>query len=216
MRKVQFLFDGERPKILCLGAHADDIEIGCGGTILKLVQTYPEADFHWVVFSADLTRTTEARDSMDAFLANSASKTLDIYEFKDSYFPYIGESIKDCFVSLKEKIAPDLIFTHYSNDAHQDHRLIAELTWNAFRDNLIFEYEIPKYDADLRIPNFYVHLDEKLVKSKVSNLCKVFRSQHDKEWFGADTFRSIMRIRGLESNSPSKYAEAFHVRKMVI
>jgi LmbE family N-acetylglucosaminyl deacetylase len=216
MHKFQFFVDNQRPKILCLGAHADDIEIGCGGTILKLAQAYPEAEFRWVVFSAEGKRAEEAHASMGVFLANISSKRLDVHAFKDSFFPYVGGSIKDVFVNLKKEIAPDLIFTHYSGDAHQDHRLIAELTWNAFRDNLIVEYEIPKYDADLGIPNFYVHLDEKVVQSKVSNICRVFRSQHDKEWFGEETFRSIMRIRGLESNSPSKYAEAFHCRKMVI
>ena len=216
MHKFQFFVNNQRPKILCLGAHADDIEIGCGGTILKLAQEYPGAEFRWVVFSAEGNRVEEARSSMEVFLANIASKTLDIHAFKDSFFPYIGGSVKDVFVNLKREISPDLVFTHYSNDAHQDHRLIAELTWNAFRDHLIVEYEIPKYDADLGIPNFYVHIDENIVEKKVSNLCRVFKSQLNKEWFGEETFRSIMRVRGLESNSASKYAEAFYCRKMVI
>ncbi len=216
MHKIQLFADNQQPKILCLGAHADDIEIGCGGTILKLAHDYPKAQFRWVVFSAEGKRAEEARSSFELFLAGLTPKILDIHAFKDSYFPYIGGSIKDCFVELKKEISPDLIFTHYSNDAHQDHRLIAELTWNAFRDSLIFEYEIPKYDADLAIPNLYVHLDENIVQRKVSNLCEVFRSQHAKEWFGEETFRSIMRIRGLESNSQSRYAEAFHCRKVVV
>ncbi len=216
MHKIRLFESNPQPKILCLGAHADDIEIGCGGAILKLTNDFPKAEFRWVVFSAEGKRAEEARSSFEVFLAGLASKTLNVYSFKDSFFPYIGGSIKDCFVDLKKEIVPDLIFTHYSNDAHQDHRLIAELTWNAFRDSLIFEYEIPKYDADLGIPNLYFQLDENIVQRKVSNLCEVFRSQHAKEWFGEETFRSIMRIRGLESNSQSKYAEAFHCRKMII
>ena len=216
MNKIRLFVDNPEPKILCLGAHSDDIEIGCGGTILRLVQEQPKAQFNWVVFSARDQREQEAYKSAESFLGKVNSKSIQVEKFRDSYFPYVGASIKDYFVDLKKEFSPDLIFTHYSNDAHQDHRLIAELTWNAFRDNLIMEYEIAKYDADLGVPNFYVHLDESYVQGKTSTICKVFESQIDKQWFGEENFRSIMRIRGLESNSPSKYAEAFYCRKIVV
>ena len=216
MNKLRLFVDNPKPKILCLGAHSDDIEIGCGGTILKLVQEYRGAEFHWIVFSAEGQRAKEAFKSAELFLDDISSKVIAVETFRDSYFPFIGASLKDYFVALKKDFSPDLILTHYSNDAHQDHRLIAELTWNAFRDNLIMEYEIAKYDADLGVPNFYVHLDESYVQGKTSTICKVFESQIDKQWFGEESFRSIMRIRGLESNSPSKYAEAFYCRKIVV
>jgi LmbE family N-acetylglucosaminyl deacetylase len=216
MNKIRLFVDNPEPKILCLGAHSDDIEIGCGGTILRLVQEHPKAEFYWVVFSAKDQRAQEAYKSAESFLGKVTSKSIHVEKFRDSYFPYIGASIKDYFVDLKKEFSPDLILTHYSNDAHQDHQLIAELTWNAFRDNLIMEYEIAKYDADLGVPNFYVHLDESYVKRKTSKILKVFESQIDKQWFGEESFRSIMRIRGLESNSPSKYAEAFYCRKIVV
>ena len=215
MNKLQFFVDNKAPKILCLGAHADDIEIGCGATILKIAQEYPKAEFRWIVFAAEGKRAEEARQGANSFLSDIESKVVDVQAFKDSYFPFVGASIKDYFVNLKKEFSPDLVFTHYSNDAHQDHQLIAKLTWNAFRNNFILEYEIVKYDGDLGIPNFYVHLNESLVKRKISNICGIFQSQIGKEWFGEETFRSIMRIRGLESNSPNKYAEAFYCRKIV-
>jgi len=216
MQKISFFKSNQKPKILCLGAHADDIEIGCGGTILKLAEECPEAQFYWVVFSAEGQRANEAYKSAERFLSNITLKTVDIQAFRDSYFPFVGAAIKDHFVILKKNFDPDLILTHFTEDAHQDHRLIGKLTWNTFRNNLILEYEIAKYDADLGIPNLYVYLNESLVQKKISNICKVFGSQSDKEWFGEDSFRSIMRIRGLESNSPSKYSEAFYCRKMVV
>jgi LmbE family N-acetylglucosaminyl deacetylase len=216
MNKFQFFADDAKPIILCLGAHADDIEIGSGGTILKLARKYPKAEFHWVVFSAEGKRAEEARMSAEAFLGHNASKNIDIQSFKDSYFPFLGTSIKDYFVNLHKDLSPDLVITHYSNDAHQDHKLISKLTWNAFRDNLILEYEIPKYDGDLGIPNFFVHIDESIVQEKITLLCKIFQSQKQKTWFDDDSFRAIMRIRGIECNSPSKYAEAFYCRKMLI
>ena len=216
MNKLHLFVNKPKPKILCLGAHSDDIEIGCGGTVLRIVQENPGVEFHWVVFSAEGQRAKEARESAELFLGNVDSKVINIEEFRDSYFPYIGASLKDCFVDLKKNFSPDLIFTHYSHDAHQDHRLIAELTWNAFRDNLILEYEIVKYDADLGIPNFYVHLSESLVQRKTNTICRMFESQINNQWFGEESFRSLMRIRGIESNSPSNYAEAFYCRKIVV
>lgn len=216
MHKINLFSGNQEPKILCLGAHADDIEIGCGGTILKIAEEYPKAQFHWLVFSAEGQRANEAHKSAESFLSKITSKNIDIQAFRDSYFPFVGAAIKDHFVILKKAFDPDIIFTHFTNDAHQDHRLIGELTWNAFRNNLILEYEIAKYDADLCTPNLYVHLNENLVQKKISNICTLFKSQSEKEWFGEESFRSLMRIRGLESNSTSKYSEAFYCRKMVV
>jgi len=215
MNKIQLFTENPKPKILCLGAHSDDLEIGCGGTILKLAKEYPQADIRWVVFSAEGDRAVEAKKSAITFLSGFESKVIDILTFRDSYFPFIGSVIKDYFVKLKD-FSPDLIFTHYSNDAHQDHRLIAELTWNAFRDQMILEYEIPKYDGDVGNPNLYVPLDENIVQHKIKNINTAFPSQNGKVWFGEETFLAIMRLRGLESNSSSKYAEGFYCRKIVI
>jgi len=216
MHKINFFSNIQKPKILCLGAHADDIEIGCGGTILRLVQEYPEAQFYWVAFLGESLRANEAHRSAENFLSDINSKIIDVQSFKDSYFPFVGAAIKDHFIILKKTFDPDIIFTHFTKDAHQDHRLIGELTWTAFRNHLIMEYEIAKYDADLGIPNLYVHLKKNLVQKKISNICTLFKSQSEKEWFGEESFRSLMRIRGLESNSPSKYSEAFYCRKVVV
>jgi LmbE family N-acetylglucosaminyl deacetylase len=205
----------KEPKILCLGAHADDIEIGCGGTILRLTKEIPKAQFYWAVFSGDPKRTREAIQGANTFLKEICSKTVRVQDYRESYFPFVGASIKDFFEEIKKDFSPDLVFTHYSKDAHQDHRLLSDLTWNTFRDHLILEYEIPKYDGDLGTPNLYVFLDESIVQRKAELICDTFPSQKDKQWFTEETFRSILRIRGIECNSPSKYAEGFHCRKMV-
>jgi LmbE family N-acetylglucosaminyl deacetylase len=216
MLRFNFFDENNIPKILCLGAHSDDIEIGCGGTILRLIKDKPEAHFYWVVFSGgNPKRAEEARQSAAKFLKESKSKTITIKEYRESYFPFVGSDIKDFFEKLKQSFSPDLIFTHYNNDAHQDHQLIANLTWNTFRDHLILEYEIPKYDGDLGKPNLYVLLDEKTVQKKIKLICELFCSQNEKQWFTEETFRSILRIRGIESNSPGRYAEAFHCRKVI-
>jgi LmbE family N-acetylglucosaminyl deacetylase len=202
------------PKILCLGAHPDDIEIGCGGTILKILDIMPGANFYWVVFSGDQQRRVEAQDSARCFLGTARAK-FDFLQFKDSYFPFIGGDIKDYFEQLKKNYHPDIIFTHNLNDAHQDHRLISNLTCNTFRDNFIIEYEIPKYDGDLTTPNLYVHLDEQIVAKKINYILNIFKSQKEKFWFTEDNFKSLLCIRGIESNAPKIYAEGFHCRKIV-
>lgn len=203
-------------KVLCLGAHSDDIEIGCGGTVLKLVREDKTIEFDWVVFSASQKRKTEARTSAEAFLAGAKRRTIVIKAFKDGFFPYIGGDIKDTFEALKRDVEPDLIFTHHRADLHQDHRLISELTWNTFRDHLIMEYEIPKYDGDLGAPNVFVGLDEAVAKKKIQHILKYFKSQAGNGWFTEDTFRAILRLRGVESNSPTRYAEGFYGRKLVL
>ena len=214
MRHITLPPDSTSPlKILCLGAHADDIEIGCGGTILQLVSHYPNCVLHWVVFSADAIRAKEAEQSAALFAGSTTIRGPHIKSFKDGFMPYFGGEVKAAFEELKE-ISPDLVFTHARHDAHQDHRLLTELTWNTFRDHLILEYEIPKYDGDLGQPSIFVPLDAATCKKKVDSIMDAFQSQHDKRWFQPETFYSLMRLRGMECNSPSGYAEAFYGRKI--
>ncbi|MGA2139828.1 MAG: PIG-L deacetylase family protein [Verrucomicrobiia bacterium] len=202
--------------VLCLGAHADDIEIGCGGTLLKLTEENRDVTVHWVVLSATPQRVREARRSAQVFLHGTCAKKVIIKNFRDSYFPFMGERIKKFIQQLSREVSPDLIFTHRRRDLHQDHRLLAELTWNAFRDHLILEYEIPKYDGDMGAPNTYVHLGKDLAERKVRHICDQFKTQRSKQWFSEDTFLALLRLRGIESNSPSKYAEAFYCQKMLL
>ena len=214
MLKVNF--QKKSYKVLCLGAHCDDIEIGCGGAILKLIENYPDIEFYWVVFSADQQRAQEVSESTDIFLRHAKEKNTAIKNFRDGFFPYIGLEIKEYFEQLKQEFSPDLIFTHYRNDLHQDHRLISELTWNTFRDHLILEYEIPKYDGDLGCPNFFVHLNETTCRRKLKYILDSFKTQAENQWFSKQTFLAILRLRGIESNAPDEYAEAFYCRKMVL
>ena len=203
--------------ILCLGAHADDIEIGCGGALIELLGRHRgEIDVHWVVFSADDKRRHEALHSADRFLAEARQPAVTIHDFRDTCFPFVGAEIKERFAELRDKISPDVIFTHRREDLHQDHRLLAELTWCAFRDHLILEYEIPKYEGDLGHPNVFFPLSEAACRRKIDTLLEVFSSQRSKPWFTADTFWSLLRLRGLECNSPTRYAEAFNARKLVV
>lgn len=201
--------------ILCLGAHSDDIEIGCGGTILRLARKYPNAVFHWVVFSALEERAAEAKHAAELFTGTAALRGPLLKEFRDGFMPFVGAEVKAVFEELK-KTTPDLVLTHHRHDAHQDHRLVAELTWNTFRDHLIFEYEIPKYDGDLGQPNLFVPLDSELCETKVNYILEAFCSQHGKHWFKRDTFLSLMRLRGVECKAPSGYAEAFYCRKLTL
>ena len=202
--------------ILCLGAHADDIEIGCGGTLLKLLAENESLHVHWVVLGARDRRAEEALASARAFLQDAGSSEIVIKGFRDSFFPYVGGEIKEYFCDLQKEVSPDLIFTHRREDMHQDHRLAAELTWNAFRDNLIFEYEIPKYEGDLGAPNFFVPLKESTCRRKVESIVEAYDSQRSKPWFGEDVFWSLLRIRGMECNSPTRFAEGLYCRKMTI
>jgi LmbE family N-acetylglucosaminyl deacetylase len=207
--------DGNQAVVLCLGAHSDDIEIGCGGTLLYLQSILPRLRFHWVVFSASGTRGQEAAKAAELFTAGCDKKVV-LNDYRDGYLPFEGGGVKDSFEELKNQVNPDLIFTHWHGDAHQDHRLVSELTWSTFRDHLILEYEIPKYDGDVGRPNLFVPLEAPLFERKVDYLLETFESQRTKRWFDRATFMALMRIRGIESNSPSGYAEAFHARKIVI
>lgn len=216
MRSLSLPFDVQTScNVLCLGAHSDDIEIGCGGTILQLAKQYPRCRFHWVVFSATGVRAAEAQRGAALFGGMNSEPNLVLKPFQDGFLPFVGAEVKAVFEELKV-ISPSLIFTHHRNDAHQDHRLLAELTWNTFRDHLILEYEIPKYDGDLGQPNMFVPLDSAVCEKKVQFIMEAFQSQHSKRWFRADTFVSLMRLRGMECNAPSGYAEAFYCRKLVL
>jgi LmbE family N-acetylglucosaminyl deacetylase len=202
--------------LLFLGAHADDIEIGCGGTVLRLLREYPVGHIWWVVFSADEERAEEARQSASVLLAGVERQHIEILSFADGFFPYSGPRIKEYFESLKNLVSPDVIFTHYRNDLHQDHRLVSELTWNTFRDHLILEYEVLKYDGDLGTPNLFVHLTPEACRQKVDHIRQQFGSQNGRHWFADDTFLSVLRLRGMESNAPGKFAEGFYCRKVVM
>ncbi|MGO9573307.1 MAG: PIG-L deacetylase family protein [Terriglobales bacterium] len=202
-------------EVLCLGCHSDDIEIGCGGAILRLAEQYPDCNVHWVVFSAIGVRETEARRAAELF-AGSRVKTSLLKTFQDGFMPYVGAEVKTIFEKELKSINPDLIFTHNGKDAHQDHRLISELTWNTFRNHLILEYEIPKYDGDLGQPSVFVPLETDVYQKKVRYIIDTFQSQHTKPWFQQDTFLSLMRLRGMECNAPGGYAEAFYCRKLMI
>jgi LmbE family N-acetylglucosaminyl deacetylase len=208
--------NGSPRRILCLGAHSDDIEIGCGGTILRLLEETKNTAVRWVVFSSDKERAAEARQAAKRFLKSARTKDVETNGFTDSFFPSQSKEIKEHFNELRKGFSPDVVFTHFRNDFHQDHRVISELTWNTFRDHLILEYEIPKYDGDLGAPNVFVPLDRSICERKVKYIVSSFPSQRSKQWFSVDTFSAILRLRGVESNSPSRYAEAFYCRKLSI
>jgi LmbE family N-acetylglucosaminyl deacetylase len=209
----EFRFDSIR-SILCLGAHADDLEIGCGGTLLEILACRPGIDVHWVVFSASEHRAQEARSSAERFLAQAGRRRVTLRDYRDSFFPADYGAIKDFFESIKREVAPELVFAHRREDLHQDHRVIAELTWCAFRDHVILEYEIPKYEGDLGTPNVFVPLEEAVCNRKITAIEECFASQRTKPWFGADTHWALLRLRGLECHSPTRLAEAFHCRKL--
>lgn len=202
--------------VLCLGSHSDDIEIGCGGTILRLCEQYPDCTFHWVVFSAPGERAVEAQCAATHFAGSARLKNLLLKTFPDGFLPFVGAEVKSVFEQLKKEVSPDLIFTHNRKDAHQDHRLVSELTWNTFRNHLILEYEIPKYDGDLGQPSVFVPLEAELYQRKTQLLMESFASQRGKRWFQPETFLSLMRLRGMECNAPSGYAEAFYCRKLLL
>lgn len=199
-------------KVLCLGAHADDIEIGCGGTLLKWAVAQPDLQVYWVVFTAEGKRAAEARTSAKVLLPQTKPKVV-VKDFRNSFLPFQGTKVKEFFETLKKSFEPDVIFTHYRDDRHQDHRLLSDLAWNTFRDHLILEYEIPKYDGDLGRPNFFVPLTESLGRQKAAHICRYFQTQSNKHWLAEETFLALMRLRGVEC--AAQYAEAFYCRKLL-
>jgi LmbE family N-acetylglucosaminyl deacetylase len=215
MLRIEFTKDSRSTcKVLCLGAHSDDIEIGCGGTILRLTELYPNIEFYWIVFSSDERRAREASTGARAFIGHVKRRNVVLKNFREGFFPYVAVELKEYFEELKHQFNPDLIFTHYRHDLHQDHRLISELTWNTFRNHFILEYEIPKYDGDLGSPNVFVHLSPRLARQKIQHIMKSFRTQAKKHWFDEETFHGILRLRGVECCAPEKLAEAFYCRKI--
>jgi LmbE family N-acetylglucosaminyl deacetylase len=217
MLPLQMARNGSRPtKVLAIGAHPDDIEIGCAGTLLKLIEQQSMSEVRWVVLSGKDRRADEARRSAEELLDGVPTRDVVVCDFPDGFFPYEGQRIKDYFEELKADFSPDVVFTHQRADLHQDHRLSCELTWNTFRDHLILEYEVPKYDGDMSAPNAFVPLEEHLHRRKIDHLMSHFGSQLSKRWFKEELFSSLLRLRGMECNSPSSYAEAFFCRKAVL
>ncbi len=208
---------GKRPlRLLCLGAHSDDIEIGAGGTVMRLLNEHPGTAVTWVVFGTSSARAQEATRSARAFLRKAGSRSITVKGFRDGFLPYMGGTVKEYFEELKKQESPDLILTHYRHDLHQDHRLICELTWNTFRDHLIWEYEVPKYDGDLGTPNLYVTLNRQLCRRKIDYLMRFFSTQRSKRWFTRDVFEGLLRLRGIEAAGPHPFAEAFYGRKVLL
>ncbi|RJP64843.1 MAG: PIG-L family deacetylase [Comamonadaceae bacterium] len=204
------------PRFLFIGAHCDDIEIGCGGTVIELLKRHPHASVHWVVLSSGAQRRPEALRAAQALLRGVRDKVVCIEDFRGSYFPSEMPAIKEYFETLKVSARPDVVFTHCRDDLHQDHRITGELTWNTFRDHLILEYEIPKYDGGLGSPSVFVPVSKAAVQRKVNLLMRTFKTQLQRTWFTPETFEAIMRLRGIECNAPSGYAEAFYSRKLVL
>ena len=216
MRAAAFARPGERLSVLCLGAHSDDIEIGAGATLLGWLQSGVRLDVHWAVLSAAGKRGEEAHASATAFLDGAERSKIELCQFRDGHFPYEGAKIKEWFETLKPQINPDVIFSHWRGDEHQDHREVSMLTWNTFRDHFILEYEIPKWDGDLGRPNVYVPASEQAMTRKIGLLLEHFGTQRRKDWFSSETFESLARLRGIECRAPDKFAEAFHVRKLTL
>jgi len=210
-----FLLDNKKPlNILCLGAHCDDIEIGAGGTLLKLFDSYKVNSVKWVVFASNDIRKREATVSAGRFLEKVSTTDIIIQSYRDGFLPFMAAEVKDFFEVIKKEFQPDIIFTHYRDDRHQDHRLVSDLTWNTWRNHLILEYEIPKYDGDLGKPNFFVPLDEIYINQRNAIIIDAFESQRNKHWFDDATFKALPRLRGMES--ATIYAEAFYARKILM
>lgn len=202
--------------LLCLGAHSDDIEIGCGGSVLRFLDDNPGMRVHWVVFSARGERGREAESSAGRFLDKAGERNVELHQFRDGFFPSELARIKTYFEELKGRVQPDIVLTHQRDDLHQDHRVVCELTWNTFRNHAILEYEIPKWDGDIGRPNVYVPLEPAHATNKIAILLECFSTQNGKHWFDEDTFAGLMRIRGLECGAASRFAEAFYGRKVVL
>ena len=207
---------GDRLSVLCLGAHSDDIEIGVGATLLQWIAAGAELNVLWCVLSAAAEREEEARKSAGAFLSGARNARVDVMQFRDGFFPAEGEAIKNWFEALKLRFQPDIILTHCRDDAHQDHREVCRHTWSTFRDHLILEYEIPKWDGDLGRPNLYVPVAAQALERKIELLMSHFGTQRSKHWFDEDTFRGLARLRGMECRAHERYAEAFFARKVIL
>ena len=216
MRRLSPWEDGAPLDLLLVGAHADDIEIGCGGTVLHWAREGRIASATWVVLSGSAERADEARTAAAAFLRGVPSVDIRVEGFRDGYFPYVGPRLKEFFESVKASVQPDVILTHDRDDLHQDHRLVGELVWQTFRDHLILEFEVPKFDGELGQPNLYVDVPEWAAREKADLLVASYPSQHDRHWFSPETFLGLARLRGVESRATSGLAEGFRSRKAIL
>ena len=216
MRGLELCRPGQHLSVLCLGAHSDDIEIGVGGTLLEWMQQGIDLEINWCVLSAVGPRKAEALASAQDFIAGAVRQQVETLSFRDGFFPVDSAEIKGWFELLKERVRPDIIFTHRRDDGHQDHRETSRLTWNTFRDHLILEYEIPKWDGDLGRPNLYSPLSATAMARKVELLMRHFASQRSKHWFDEETFRGLARLRGMECRAESRYAEGFCGYKLLL
>jgi LmbE family N-acetylglucosaminyl deacetylase len=216
MRALELAKPGANLSVLCLGAHADDIEIGAGGVLLQWIAAGVELDVHWCVLSAPAPRSREAEAAATAFLAGARATRIELAQFRDGFFPTQAGLIKEWMEELKARSKPDIIFTHRQGDAHQDHREVSHLTSTTFRNHLILEYEVPKWDGDLPQPNAYLPLRKAALDRKIELLLSHFGSQRSKDWFDAEVFRGLARLRGMECRAPEHYAEAFVVRKALL
>jgi LmbE family N-acetylglucosaminyl deacetylase len=206
----------DRPlRVLCLGAHCDDIEIGCGATLMRLALERP-VEVDCVTFCAPPERAAESRAALTQMLQAAQACRLRFESLPDGYLPAHWAEAKRLMESLKSLPVPDLVLTHERDDLHQDHRVVSELTWNTFRDHLILEYEVPKYDGGLRQPQVYLPIPQATAQRKAQLLVACHASQRPKHWFSADAFLALMRLRGLECRAPEGYAEAFHARKLTL
>lgn len=216
MKPLGLAGPGDWLSVLCIGAHADDIEIGAGATILGWIERGVRLEVHWAVLSASGRRREEAYASAKAFLADAARASIDLATFQDGYFPYHGAELKAWFEALKERVSPHVVLSHWRSDAHQDHREVSQLTWSTFRDHVILEYEIPKWDGDLHQPNVYIPVSRTLMERKAKLLHDHFGTQRSKDWFDARTFMGLARLRGAECRAPEGFAEAFYGRKLAL
>jgi len=214
MRRLELAQPGKRLSVLCLGAHSDDVEIGCGATLLGWMDRGIRLDVHWAVLSATGARAEEARASAQDFLEGTASSAVELGPYRDGFFPYQGAELKDWFEALKSRVSPDVVMCHWRDDAHQDHREISKLVWNSFRDHIVLEYEIPKWDGDLGRPNVFIPSTRRAMDRKVELLMRHFGTQRSKDWFTPETFYALARLRGNECRAPEGLAEAFHARKL--
>ncbi len=215
MQPISILDTQGSLRVLALGAHCDDIEIGCGGTLLRLIAEREDVSVRWVAFCSTAVRAPEGRASAAAFLHGAAGSEVTIHDHRDGFLPEAWAEVKDRFEELKKSFAPDVIFTHYRHDLHQDHRIVSDLTWNTWRNHLILEYEIPKFDGDLGVPNLFAPLSRATLERKIALLVEHFPSQREKAWFQPDLFRALPRLRGMECVAPEGLAEAFHCRKAI-
>lgn len=202
-------------RVVALGAHADDIEIGAGGLIQRLVADTPSLSIRWLVASATPERRREAEKASSRLVGSVSDCTLDIGDLRDGFLPFLGPAPKEWLIR-HAGFEPDIVICPRGEDLHQDHRLVGQLAWQVFRSSLIFEYEIPKYEGDLGRPNVYVVLDRATAERKVATILEAFPSQRSRRWFEPETFWALLRLRGIEAASPTGFAEAFHASKIVL